>query len=155
MGELRQLLTQGLELDQERKIASGTSSGSARSDKQDGRPVIRFDNLAKLQEALRQMVRVSSGASSGQEFLKCFACLAKNAKRKGLSSMSNRRLVRILRVMAGNAAYEYANGMRKEPQLTWQELELVPKFFLDRFSIQGIQDLRQTCLDSAACRKLQ
>lgn len=90
-------------------------------------------------KAFRQEVRehTSFGRLSpieNSDFYRALGQLVHQARQYDLSAMSNRRLVKMTYLMLVNRVYRYVRDEEQdpEPKLDMKELQLLPRYFLDR-----------------------
>ena len=123
-----------------------------------GKPLLSSQQISEklpaFQEALWHLNISGDTNLAGPQwdgFYRRLACLTENARRAGLSEMSNRRLVKICYILLANRMYELYSQPTppKDPAfvLGTADLRLIPQYFLDRPSEYQVQQLLSTCLE--------
>ena len=106
-----------------------------------------FDALVHLRETIgRLTAKGSLKPLPNMPFLKGFTQLIQHARQYDLSEMSNRRLVKMTYIMLIHRIYEAVKRDHFDESLGLSpaELQLIPRFFLDRFEEQAVQKMRRT-----------
>jgi MoxR-like ATPase len=105
-----------------------------------------FAAAARFREALHQLEPKVDPSSS---FFRAFSQAIQIARDYGLSEMSNRRLVKMTRLMAIHALYDETQkkGEKKRAKLTLArpQLLLIPALFLDRQDDEVMSKLEECC----------
>lgn len=105
----------------------------------DAPPQERYPDLLEQLEAMRNDLPVKLDPVLDQPkppgFIARLSSMIMRAREEGLGDMSNRRLIKLLRVMIIHRAYRYATRTRQnEPaELCLADLKLLPRYFIDHF----------------------
>jgi len=108
-----------------------------------------LDNLGKFRETIRGLTTKKILVPNTEDpFYQGLTQLVQHARQYDLSAMSNRRIVKITYVMMVHRLYEAVRGGEIGPALTLgkNELNLLPRYFLDRFDEEAMQKMLRTAV---------